>query len=151
MEQLDISKIEGDTLPVQVSVVGETYGSDIEGKPVKQEITEEALKKIADDINASGREVLVDRDHGSARIGLDRDTRAVGWLSKFWTDAKGLFAKMFLTPFGKKLVEGKEYRYLSPKFTISEDGVPMTLESVGAVNTPAMQDIHPLINSKPSA
>ena len=149
MEQLDISNIQDNELSVQVSVVGEVYGSDSEGNPVKQNITEESLKKIADDINDSDQQILVDRDHGSARTGLNRDTRAVGWLSKFWANAKGLFARMFLTPFGKKLVEGKEYRYLSPSFIIAEDGTPMSLESAGAVNTPAMSNIKPLINSKP--
>jgi len=149
MEQLDISNIQDNELSVQVSVVGEVYGSDSEGNPVKQNITEESLKKIADNINDSNQQILVDRDHGSARIGLNKDTRAVGWLSKFWANAKGLFAKMFLTPFGKKLVEGKEYRYLSPSFIIAEDGTPMSLESAGAVNTPAMSKIKPLINSKP--
>ena len=149
MEEISKDKMPEGDLDVQVSVTGEIYGSDQDGNPVKQTITEEALKKIADDLNASEKKVLVDRDHGSSRAGLDRDTRAVGWLSNFWTTAKGLFAKMFLTPFGKQLVEGREYRYLSPTFTVDENGVPLTLEAAGAVNTPAMETIKPLINSKP--
>lgn len=149
MEEISKDKMPEGDLDVQVSVTGEVYGSDQDGNPVKQTITEEALKKIADDLNASEKKVLVDRDHGSSRAGLDRDTRAVGWLSNFWTTAKGLFAKMFLTPFGKQLVEGREYRYLSPTFTVDENGVPLTLEAAGAVNTPAMETIKPLINSKP--
>lgn len=149
MEEISKEKMPEGDLEVQVSVTGDVYGSDQDGNPVKQTITEEALKKIADDLNASEKKVLVDRDHGSSRAGLDRDTRAVGWLSNFWTTAKGLFAKMFLTPFGKQLVEGREYRYLSPTFTVDENGVPLTLEAAGAVNTPAMETIKPLINSKP--
>lgn len=149
MEEISKDKMPEGDLEVQVSVTGDVYGSDQDGNPVKQTITEEALKKIADDLNASEKKVLVDRDHGSSRAGLDRDTRAVGWLSNFWTNAKGLFAKMFLTPFGKQLVEGREYRYLSPTFTVDENGVPLTLEAAGAVNTPAMETIKPLINSKP--
>lgn len=149
MEEISKDKMPEGDLEVQVSVTGDVYGSDQDGNPVKQTITEEALKKIADDLNASEKKVLVDRDHGSSRAGLDRDTRAVGWLSNFWTTAKGLFAKMFLTPFGKQLVEGREYRYLSPTFTVDKNGVPLTLEAAGAVNTPAMETIKPLINSKP--
>ena len=149
MEEISKDKMPEGDLEVQVSVTGDVYGSDQDGNPVKQTITEDALKKIADDLNASEKKVLVDRDHGSSRAGLDRDTRAVGWLSNFWTTAKGLFAKMFLTPFGKQLVEGREYRYLSPTFTVDENGVPLTLEAAGAVNTPAMETIKPLINSKP--
>lgn len=149
MEEISKDKMPEGDLEVQVSVTGEVYGSDQDGNPVKQTITEEALKKIADDLNASEKKVLVDQDHGSSRAGLDRNTRAVGWLSNFWTTAKGLFAKMFLTPFGKQLVEGREYRYLSPTFTVDDNGVPLTLEAAGAVNTPAMETIKPLINSKP--
>ena len=93
---------------------------------------------------------MVDADHSSVRQGLDRNTRAVGWLSNFWTNAKGLFAKLFPTPFGKGLVEGREYRFLSPTFTLDENGTPVTLESAGAVNTPAMASIKPFINNKPN-
>ena len=149
MEEIDKSEFPEGDLSVQVSVVGEVYGSDLEGKPVRQNITEESLAKIAEDLNASKSQVLVDQDHGSSIPGVGRKSRAVGWLSNFWTNAKGLFAKMFLTPFGKQLVEGREYRYLSPTFTIDGNGTPVALQAAGAVNLPAMESIKPLINSKP--
>lgn len=149
MEEIDKSEFPEGDLSVQVSVVGEVYGSDLEGNPVRQNITEESLAKIAEDLNASKSQVLVDQDHGSSIPGVGRKSRAIGWLSNFWTNAKGLFAKMFLTPFGKQLVEGREYRYLSPTFTIDGNGTPIALQAAGAVNLPAMESIKPLINSKP--
>lgn len=131
---------------MQVAVTGTIVGSDKDGQPIEQQITEEALQDIAGALNESGKEILVDRDHQSAREGLDRDTHAMGWLSRFWTTTKGLFAKLKLTPTGRELVEGREYRKLSPVFTIDENGKPISLESAAFTNTPAMQDIEPILN-----
>lgn len=156
MEELVEEKAEQKTIDndgnveVQVAVVGTIVGSDTQGNPVKQNITEESLEAIAKGLNESGEEVLVDADHQSAREGLDRDTRAMGWLSKFWTNAKGLFAKLRLTPTGKAAVEGREYRKLSPVFGLDKDGKPTSLESCAFTNTPAMQDIEPILNQKPN-
>ena len=81
--------------------------------------------------------------------GLDRDTKAVGWMSKFYTTMKGLFAKLFLTPFGRKLVEDREYRFLSPVFSLDDNGNPVDLHSAAFTNTPAFEgSIEPILNHK---
>lgn len=150
-ENEDVKKIdENGEIEVQVSTVGEIVGSDKEGNPVPQSITEESLSKIAENLNSENKEVLVDVDHQSVREGLDRDTKAVGWLSRFWTNAKGLFAKLKLTPMGREMVEGREYRKLSPVFGLGEDGTPVSLESAAFTNTPAMTEIEPILNQKPN-
>ena len=68
---------------VQIAEIGKVIGSDIDGNPIEQELDEESLRRLADSLNASGREVLVDRDHASSRPGLDRDTSAQGWACEF--------------------------------------------------------------------
>ena len=68
---------------VQIAGIGKVIGSDVDGNPVEQELDEESLRKLADKLNASGREILVDRDHASSKPGLDRDTSAQGWASEF--------------------------------------------------------------------
>lgn len=141
---------ENGEIEVQVSTVGEVIGSDKDGNPVPQAITEDSLAKIAENLNSENKEVLVDVDHQSVREGLDRDTKAVGWLSRFWTNAKGLFAKLKLTPMGREMVEGREYRKLSPVFGLGEDGTPVSLESAAFTNTPAMTEIEPILNQKPN-
>lgn len=73
----------------------------------------------------------------------------MGWLSRFWTNAKGLFAKLKLTPHGKEVVEGREYRKMSPVFTLDKDGKPTSLVSVAMTNKPAMQDIELILNHQP--
>lgn len=89
----------------------------------------------------------MDVDHSSVRRGLDRDTHAAGWLSRFFTTVKGLFGKMKLTKRGKELVENREFRFLSPVFQLGEDGSPKELHSVAFTNTPAFQGyISPIVN-----
>ncbi len=111
----------------------------------------ESLQKIADQLNAEGRELLCDADHGASRPGLDRNTHALGWFSKFFVDPmKGMFAKLKLTKRGRELVEGRDYRFLSPSFTIDRDGKPVSMTSVSMTNTPAMEEMPPILNSAPA-
>lgn len=138
-------------IEVQIAPVGEFCGSNAKGEPVAETITPEGLSRLAEKLNSSEEEILVDVDHASARPGLDRDTRAVGWLSRFYSSVKGLFAKMKLTSFGKDLVKGRDYRYLSPVFTLDENGEPDELHSVAFTNTPAFAgSIDPIVNHAPA-
>lgn len=137
-------------IEVQIAPIGKFNGSDANGDAVPENITKESLDVLANRLNATNEEVLVDIDHASVRPGLDRDTRAAGWLSKFFTTVKGLFAKMKLTGHGKKLVEEREFRYLSPVFTLGSSGEPVELHSVAFTNTPAFTGaINPIVNHGP--
>ena len=117
--------------------IGDFNGSDAEGNAVPERITKESLDALAEKLNASDQEILVDVDHSSVRRGLDRDTHAAGWISRFFTTVKGLFGKIKLTKRGKELVENREFRFLSPVFQLGEDGTPTELHSVAFTNTPA--------------
>ena len=140
----------GSVEDVMVSRVGQYFGSNQEGEPVLQTVDAESLQAIADELNASGEELLCDVDHAASRRGLDRDTHAAGWFSRFVVDPiKGLFAKLRLTKRGRELVEGRDYRFLSPSFMLGEDGKPKALTSCSLTNTPAMYDIDPILNQKP--
>ena len=48
---------------VQVATIGDVLGSDADGKPVEQHLTEESLKKLAE--AHKDEEILVDVDHES--------------------------------------------------------------------------------------
>ena len=86
------------------------------------------------------------------RSGEDRNTRAAGWFSKFFVDpVKGLFGKLKLTKWGKELISGREYRYVSPTFGLDENGKPVELYSIAATNTPAFAGaISPILNQAPA-
>lgn len=136
-------------LDVQISPIGTFAGSKADGSPIEENITQEALEKLAVDLN-SGDEILVDTDHKSTLPGANKDSSANGWLSNFYTTVKGLFAKMKLTKRGRELVDNREYRHLSPVFSLDANGTPIKLRSVAMTNTPAFAgSIEPILNSKP--
>lgn len=143
---------EGDVIEnVHISPIGVFNGSDGEGNPVPETIDRESLEALAEKLNA-GDEVLFDADHQSTRAGEGRSTRAAGWFSKFFVDpVKGLFGKLKLTKWGKELISGREYRYVSPTFGLDENGKPVELYSIAATNTPAFAGaISPILNQAPA-
>lgn len=153
MDFLD-TKIEDDgaygTVDVQISPIGDFKGSSADGKPIPEHITKETLTKLADSLNESNDEILVDVDHKSTRSGNDKDTKAAGWLSKFIVDPiKGMFAKLKLTRYGRDLVDSREYRRLSPVFALNANGEPIELHSVGMTNRPAL-NMKPILNTEPN-
>lgn len=132
---------------VQIAEIGRVIGSDADGNPVEQELDEESLKKLADKLNASGREVLVDRDHASSKPGLYRDTSAQGWASEFEVrEGQGLFGKVRWSDLGKKLVENRVFRWLSPVFKLGSDKKPVDMNAIALTNTPSQMLLKPVLN-----
>lgn len=132
---------------VQIAGIGKVVGSDVDGNPIEQELDEESLRKLAESLNASGREVLVDRDHASSRPGLDRDTSAQGWASEFEVrEGKGLFGRVKWSDVGRKLVENRVFRWLSPVFRIGKDRKPVDMQAIALTNTPSQPLLKPVLN-----
>ena len=140
----------GEIENVHLVPIGDFKGSDKDGNPIDEHITKESLEQIAEKLN-SGDEVLCDIDHQSCKPGVDRDSKAAGWLHKFVVDpVKGLFANLKLTRKGREIVENREYRYTSPVFTLDENGNPNDIHSVALTNVPAFKGhISPILNSEP--
>ena len=151
MENITTTTDNGE-LDVHIAPIGTFNGSNSQGNPVKENITKESLENLAEKLN-QGDEILADIDHQSCKPGVERDTRAAGWLSKFIVDPiKGLFAKLKLTKKGRELIESREYRYFSPTFMLDENGSPTDLHSVSLTNLPAFKGyIKPILNSEPNA
>ena len=128
----------GEIQDVLICPVGKFVGSNAKGEPVPQNFTQESLEAIATSLNQTGKEILCDADHASAKEGLERNTRAVGWFSKFVANAKGLFGLLRLTKWGRELISNREYRSVSPVFSLNEEAEPTALLSVASTNTPAL-------------
>ena len=150
-EEILTNTISNGEVEVNVSPVGTFYGSDSEGNAIPENLTEESLQRLADQLNSTNEQILVDADHASCRAGIEKDTSACGWLEKFFVKPlKGLWAKLKLTNKGRDLVENRVYRFLSPVFKLDENGEPMQLNSVAMTNCPALApEIAPIINTKP--
>ena len=138
---------------VQIAPVGEYMGSDAKGNPVPEKLTAESLQTLADNLNATETEVLADIDHGAAKPGVEKDTKAAGWFHKFVVDPlRGLFATLKLTKHGKELLQNREYRFISPTFTLNEDGTPAQLHTASLTNMPAFAGyIDPILNTESTA
>lgn len=145
----DDVKYDFDETPVMICPAGEWTGGSTDGKIVKQVIDDVALDRLAE----TAEEVLVDRDHGSMKTALDRDTRAYGWASGFRAvknagDFSGLYGVIKWSDKGKDLIKDRSYRFLSPAFELDSDGRPVKLISIGLTNRPNFK-MAPIINSTP--
>lgn len=145
-ENLITETINNGETEVQIATIGTVVGSDVEGNPVEQHFTEEALQKIVENTTD---EVLVDAEHQSEKGGT---TEAKGWLSKLsFIPGKGLFGSIKWTDIGRKLVENRVFRWLSPSWLIDKNTrEPVAMTSVALTNKPSqMGRIDPIINQEP--
>ncbi|MCR5838044.1 MAG: phage protease [Kiritimatiellae bacterium] len=125
-------------LPVQVAPFGDFKGvlNKAEGKkePFVQHLDADAFSRIVEAWNAKGApEILIDADHVSAG---GSSTRAFGWARNLRVEDAGLFADFALTPLGRAAVENREYRFVSPVFSVSENGEIASLTSIALTNKP---------------
>lgn len=131
---------------VQVATLGTVVGTGADGEPVEQHFTEDALQAIADKQD----DILVDVDHESEREGK---TAAAGWLKKLHlVPGKGLFGKISWTDIGRKLVDNRVFRFLSPAFIVDrESREPLAMTSCALTNKPSQAGkIAPIINQAPA-
>ncbi len=132
---------------VQITTIGKVIGTGPDGKPVEQNLTEDALKKLAE--KHKDDELLVDADHESETT---TNTEAKGWLSGIkFIPGKGLWGKIKWTDIGRKLVENRVFRWLSPSWYLNKDTKePLQMTSVALTNKPSQAGrIEPIVNSQP--
>lgn len=149
MEEINTTEDLGFT-EIEIAKVGEYNGSDKDGNPIKENLTEESLKAIVDEVNSTGREILVDKQHNSMKQGLERDDSACGWLKALSFKNGSIFGKCFWTKLGRELIDSRILRFISPVFHLNKEGIPTKLVNVALVNQPALNDINPVINSQPT-
>lgn len=135
----------GSTLGVQLSPFGEFTlhdGGKMSGQV--QHCTRAAFEAMVANWKAAGSpEILVDVDHKSA-TGVS--TEAAAWAKNLRVEDCGLCADFELTPRGRDLIGGRQYRFVSPGWTLAKDGTPLALCSVGLTNTPNLP-VKPVVNA----
>ena len=147
--KLNIDKVaKGEQVEVQLAPLGAykqiVDDDDAEGgkKVVTQIVDEEAVKRLVDNF---GEDVLVDADHKSEE---GKSTEAMAWVKALKADPdRGLVAVFEFTDKGAEAVSGKRYRFVSPAWTMSEDGRPDKLVSVGLTNKPNLP-VSPVLNMR---
>lgn len=140
----------GETV-VMLAPLGSTEGWNQKlNQAVEEIVDDEALKNII--TNYEGDELLLDIDHRSMREPLQRSTEAAGWISRLiavYSDSPlaGLYGTIKWTETGRKLVEARDYRFLSPVFVIDENNKPVKLVNCALTNRPAFTNIEPILNT----
>lgn len=121
---IDTSKLDE---KVKLSPVGEVKGLD--GRLFNIDGTH-----LLDRLNANGLELPLTVDHGwSSKYGAD----AAAWFNGFELRDDGIYAHMEPNDLGKKLIESKKYKYLSPEYLMQQDSsVVEELIGMGLVNQP---------------
>lgn len=138
---------------VMIAPIGEYDGTTTTGEVVKEIFNVEDYEQIVFKFHEDGQELPLDRDHASMKQPLERDTQAYGWIydlrlmSGGADDYNGLYAKFRWTDEGRNLVLSRAYRFLSPVFTLSEDGHPTSLVNVALTNRPNF-DLPPIFNTE---
>ena len=130
---------------VQLSPFGEfTLHDGGKRNGTVQHCSKAAFEALVANWKAAGSpDVLVDVDHASARGG---STEAAAWCNSLEVDDNGLQGVFNLTPKGLELVKNRSYRFVSPGWTLSPDGTPVSLCSVALTNRPNLP-VKPVVNS----
>ena len=132
---------------VQIATIGTVIGTGPNGEPVEQNLTEQSLMALAE--KHKDEEILVDQDHESE---IGGKTEAKGWLSGLkFIPGVGLFGKIKWTDIGRKLIENRVFRWLSPSWYLNKDTKePVNMTSVALTNKPSQAGrIEPIVNSAP--
>lgn len=115
---------------IKISPAGEFRGMD--GRLYS--LDESAIIKTKE----QGIDIPLNVEHGFT---THYDARAVGWVSldSLETQDGGIYGILTLNEEGKKLVDDKSYRYLSPEFTINQKREVLTLDGIALTNTPNLK------------
>jgi len=115
---------------LKISPVGEFKGLD--GRVFT--LTKNAIEQT----KAQGINLHINVEHGFTST---FNNQAVGWIELDTLEIKddGVYAVVNFNEDGKKLVESKAYRYLSPEFIINQKREVLTIEAVALTNRPNLK------------
>lgn len=115
------------------------------GRDGRSWITNEPEAVIAASLQYS--EVPFDMEHATELKGPQGDPApAYGWITDLKINGDQIWARVEWTPEGAALIQGKKYRYYSPAFYYTADGLVTKLSSVGLTNKPNL--FVPALNSE---
>ena len=93
---------------------------------------------------APGGELPIDFDHRSFAGQGSADSRAAGWIKEMKVVDARVMASVVWTPDGKRALQERSYRFVSPVFKTAKDGRVVLIEGAGLVNNPALPQLRQL-------
>ena len=107
-------------------------------------VDEESFKLMRNAFKNRGLDIVVDYEHQT----LDNiQAPAGGWIKDIYVEDRAVVAKVEWTEKAKEYLKNKEYKYLSPVvLTRKSDLRAVVLHSVALTNTPAIDNMYPIVN-----
>ena len=116
-----------------------------EGERGTFELDPEAARRILDEFNERGRDLVIDYEHQTLS---GSQAPAAGWIDRLLLNDRGLVAKVkYWNADAEKYLRSGEYRYFSPVIRFDESGHPCALHSVALTNHPALHHPSALVAS----
>lgn len=93
---------------------------------------------------APGGMLPIDFDHRTFAGQGRADSRAAGWITALAVEGDRIMASVDWTPEGRKALEDRSYRFVSPVFKNRKSGEVVLIEGAGLVNSPALPQLRQL-------
>ncbi|MBN7785143.1 hypothetical protein JYP51_09445 [Ponticoccus gilvus] len=97
---------------------------------------------------ATGNVLPIDFDHRSLGPQGAADSRAAGWITAMRVEGDRVLASVEWTEDGRRALEGRSYRFLSPVFKTRPDGSVALIEGAGLVNNPALPELRQIASKE---
>lgn len=97
---------------------------------------------------AAGGVLPIDFDHRSFGQKGAADSRAAGWITGMEVEGGRIMASVEWTAEGRKALEDRSYRFVSPVFKNLTNGRVVRIEGAGLVNTPALPQLRQLASKE---
>lgn len=108
-------------------------------------VDDESFKSIKNHFKSRGLDVVIDYEHQTLE---DVQAPAGGWIKDVEKEGDAIVAKVEWTPKAEEYLKNKEYKYLSPVVLVRKaDNKAVVLHSVALTNTPAIDNMYPIVNS----
>lgn len=109
------------------------------------DVDEGSFRAMKAQIAQRGVDLVVDYEHQTLK-GVEAP--AAGWVKELKLEDGNIVAAVEWTPRGSEYLKNKEYRYLSPVVNVRKtDGKAIGLHSLALTNTPAIENMTPIVNS----
>ena len=109
------------------------------------DVDEGSFQAMKAQIAQRGVDLVVDYEHQTLK-GVEAP--AAGWVKELKLEGGSIVAVVEWTPRGAEYLKNKEYRYLSPVVNVRKtDGKAIGLHSLALTNTPAIENMTPIVNS----
>ena len=109
------------------------------------DVDEGSFRAMKAQIAQRGVDLVVDYEHQTLK-GVEAP--AAGWVKELKLEDGNIVAAVEWTPRGAEYLKNKEYRYLSPVVNVRKtDNRAIGLHSLALTNTPAIENMTPIVNS----